>query len=692
MDTKTILNDFYTWVKDEPLTAGAIGNAIFWIIAFSFKLPQRLFRWIWKRRKKPITEKFPFRRIKPDDLGQWLMEKGDRVRLTCCENPYVPKEPNIIYKSKDIESERRRMYIGTAETGKTRSAYEWIMKVTGDENAEILIPMYESLPNPISEEEIPTLEETVVLFYDDMHNCLLPAGKEHQKEDSRILSPIDRFEELINLLQKRCTKLYIVCTARWERNEAVKSVENLSGIWKTFDIITLKDAERKTEADMITKLANHLNVKLTNSVVKSMADINQGRSYENTVTFLQGWDKQKTVINANLDDYKKGASERWRENVFFELVKQNKLVAQVIGTMYTLRFELGLPLYQRFILICAEIKTDGLFKKHRLKGAMRMCRHEFHPEGDIVSCSDYQLEIEGRISPSAQDCVDRLYKQRQKLSTDEQNSFAEWYFGKANNYLYNEGRIEFSVIEYSAIEYKKVVSLKPDYHEAYNSWGIALSCLAGLKGNESLYEQAIQKFQKAVEIKPDHDMAYNNWGLALSDLAKLKGDESLYEQAIQKYQKAVEIKPDLHQAYGNWGNAFSNLAELKGDESLYEQAIQKFQKAVEMKPYSPYLYVYFNNWGIALSDLAKLKGDESLYEQAIEKYQEVVEFNSQYWGTYFKMACAYALMKRSREACQALDKAFSINPEVVNKVNTDSDFDPIRDDPIFQQWLYSKKA
>jgi hypothetical protein len=445
----------YDWIKKEPVISSIVGGIILAIITLIIKLPQRLFRWIKKKRKKPVTERFPFSRIKPNDLGQWLMEKGDRVRLTCCENPYVPKELDIIYKSKDIESERRRMYIGTAETGKTRSAYEWIMEMTKDKNAEILIPMYESLPNPISEEEIPTLEETVVLFYDDMHNCLLPSGKEHQKDDSRILSPIDKFEELINLLQKRCTKLYIVCTARWERSEAVKSVENISGIWKTFDIITLKDAERKTEADMITKLANHLNMNLADSIVKGMADINQGRSYENTVTFLQGWDKQKAVINANLDDYKKGASERWRENIFFELVKKKPLVAQVIGTMYTLRFELGLPLYQRFILICAEIKTDGLFKKHRLKNAMRlMCRHHFYPEGEIVSCPDYQLDIKGRESPSAQDCVDRLYSQRKSLSADERNSLAGWYSDKAYDFQdLAEQKKEESLYEQAIEEY-----------------------------------------------------------------------------------------------------------------------------------------------------------------------------------------------------------------------------------------------
>jgi tetratricopeptide (TPR) repeat protein len=114
-----------------------------------------------------------------------------------------------------------------------------------------------------------------------------------------------------------------------------------------------------------------------------------------------------------------------------------------------------------------------------------------------------------------------------------------------------------------------------------------------------------------------------------------------------------------------------------------------FQAVVEIKPDKHEAY---NNWGIALSYLARLKGDESLYEQAIQKFQKAIEINPQSDNAYFNLACAYALMKRASEACQALDKAFSINPKTVIMVNTDSDFDPIRDDPIFQQWLYSKKA
>lgn len=40
-----------------------------------------------------------------------------------------------------------------------------------------------------------------------------------------------------------------------------------------------------------------------------------------------------------------------------------------------------------------------------------------------------------------------------------------------------------------------------------------------------------------------------------------------------------------------------------------------------------------------------------------------------------------------KEVCEALDSAFSLFPDVVDKVNTVSAFDPIRDDPVFRQWL-----
>ena len=50
-------------------------------------------------------------------------------------------------------------------------------------------------------------------------------------------------------------------------------------------------------------------------------------------------------------------------------------------------------------------------------------------------------------------------------------------------------------------------------------------------------EEAIEAYKKALSLKPDYADAYNNMGNALKDQGKL-------EEAIEAYKKALSIKPD----------------------------------------------------------------------------------------------------------------------------------------------------
>jgi tetratricopeptide (TPR) repeat protein len=180
-------------------------------------------------------------------------------------------------------------------------------------------------------------------------------------------------------------------------------------------------------------------------------------------------------------------------------------------------------------------------------------------------------------------------------------------------------RQDESLYQQSFNKFEQAIAIKPDIHEAFNNWGIALNKLAQLKSDELLFQQSFDKYQKAITIKPEKYEAFINWGNALLDLAKLKNDESLFQQSFNKYRQAISIKPDSHDAFHNWGIALSELAQLKGDESLFQQSFDKYQQAFTIKPD---MHDVFHNWGIALHDLAKLKGDESLFEQSIEKYQQ----------------------------------------------------------------------
>jgi len=85
--------------------------------------------------------------------------------------------------------------------------------------------------------------------------------------------------------------------------------------------------------------------------------------------------------------------------------------------------------------------------------------------------------------------------------------------------------------------YKKAVSFKPDYAEAYYNMGNALQ-------DQGKLDEAIEAYNKALAIKPGNAEAYNNMGKALQELGKL-------EDAIEAYNKSLAIKPDYAEAVEN---------------------------------------------------------------------------------------------------------------------------------------------
>jgi len=97
----------------------------------------------------------------------------------------------------------------------------------------------------------------------------------------------------------------------------------------------------------------------------------------------------------------------------------------------------------------------------------------------------------------------------------------------------------------------------------------------------------------------------------------------------------------------------------------------------------------YNNWGTTLADLARLKNDGRLFEQSIEKYKRAEKINPGFWLYLFNLARCYAQQQFAEKACESLERAFSLSAGVVDLVRADSDFDPIRDTPVFQEWYQS---
>ena len=227
-------------------------------------------------------------------------------------------------------------------------------------------------------------------------------------------------------------------------------------------------------------------------------------------------------------------------------------------------------------------------------------------------------------------------------------------------------------------EYKAATELKPEYSEAYYSWGLALCLLAETKsGNEAeeLFKEACEKYNLATTYKKDDHEAYYNWGNALSELAKTKSGneaEELYKEAFEKYKLATTYKKDKHEAYNNWGNALSELAKTKSGneaETLYKEAFEKYKLATT---YKKNLYQAYNNWGVALMELAMTKSGneaEELYKEACKKYDKAITYKQDFYEAYYNWGVALCLLaetksgteaeKLYKEACEKYDKAIT---------------------------------
>ena len=243
-------------------------------------------------------------------------------------------------------------------------------------------------------------------------------------------------------------------------------------------------------------------------------------------------------------------------------------------------------------------------------------------------------------------------------------------------------------------KYAQALEIKPDKHEALNNWGAALAKEAEtLDGAERAEKFALaqQKYAQALEIKPNGHETLYNWGLALADEAETLDAAERAEKfalAQQKFAQALEIKPDMHEALINWGVALAKEAETLDAAERAEKfalAQKKFAQALEIKPDN---HEALGGWGLTLLHIAQpLNGAERAEKlaEAESKFLTAKEMTKQ---ADYNLACVYAL---TGDIDAAMNELFACLADGVlptaDHLATDSDMDPLRADPRFQDLL-----
>ena len=120
--------------------------------------------------------------------------------------------------------------------------------------------------------------------------------------------------------------------------------------------------------------------------------------------------------------------------------------------------------------------------------------------------------------------------------------------------LYKQG--QFSL----AVEQAEI--LTKQYPDNFMIWDILGASAAQIDMNE----EAIIAFKKVISIKPEYPDAYGNMGLVLQEQGKL-------DEAIEAYKKAISLKPDYAEAYNSLGNAYKDITKLDKAIEAYKQCI-----------------------------------------------------------------------------------------------------------------------
>jgi tetratricopeptide (TPR) repeat protein len=136
------------------------------------------------------------------------------------------------------------------------------------------------------------------------------------------------------------------------------------------------------------------------------------------------------------------------------------------------------------------------------------------------AAAEFQIAL--RLNPNSQ----IVHTNLQNLQTEMRADTAEQHYAKGVD-LSNAGRPQDAVAEF-----EQALRFRPDYSEAQNNLGVALTQIPGRAS------EALAHFEAAVKLNPNYPDAHFNLGVALSQIP------GRMPQAISQLEEAYRLHPD----------------------------------------------------------------------------------------------------------------------------------------------------
>jgi eukaryotic-like serine/threonine-protein kinase len=203
-------------------------------------------------------------------------------------------------------------------------------------------------------------------------------------------------------------------------------------------------------------------------------------------------------------------------------------------------------------------------------------------------------------------------------------------------------------------ERKRAIELDPNNARAHNLYASLLSLLGR-------HDEAIAEVTRAKELDPLAPLIAQNLGYRLFFARR-------YDEAIAELKKVLEIDPNLDYVYMTLGYTYAGKGQFK-------EAIAAYLEAIRLGDTSTSIQIYL---GAAYAQ----NGEREKAQAILKQLQTTKEYVSP-----GELAILYGALGDKEAAFASLEKAYAEHDLQLQFLKADPAFDPLRDDPRFQDLL-----
>ncbi|MCA9945889.1 MAG: tetratricopeptide repeat protein [Anaerolineales bacterium] len=224
------------------------------------------------------------------------------------------------------------------------------------------------------------------------------------------------------------------------------------------------------------------------------------------------------------------------------------------------------------------------------------------------------------------------------------------FFNRGNTYL------DLRDFDRALADYNRAIELNPEYVSPFIGRGNTYLNLRD-------FDRALADYNRAIELNPGYNTAFINRGTTYIEQGKL-------DDAIADYTHAIQLNPDDASPFIGRGNTYHALGN-------FDKAIDDYTQAIKYDPEDAIAHA-------SLAVCYRKLGDKAAYEKAVAQAKPLISNASHY-----NQACFAAICGDVEEAIRLLSIAIEESPRYKGLIQTDPDYDFIRDDPQFVAFLES---